>query len=115
MTTRARSGRPSELLSDFAVTHPLSRRAKFYSVQRDGDGAPAPRLRLGLGREPKVDSGALDRPAGVGRDPSGITPGSTATTPYPVGAPVAVRPWIEYPVASTVIVGPFTPGAGVGP
>ena len=49
------------------------------------------------------------------RVPSGITPGSTATTPYPVGAPVAVRPWIEYPVASTVIVGPFTPGAGVGP
>ena len=36
------------------------------------------------------------------RVPSGITAGSTATTPQPTGIPVAVLPSREYPVAVTV-------------
>ena len=46
--------------------------------------------------------------------PSGITEGSTATIPGPVGSPVAVRPWSVYPVASTVSVRPPAAGAGAG-
>ena len=68
------------------------------SADGDRDGAPAPRVRLRDGREPQVDHVALDRAAGVGGDrlavagdvirvPSGITAGSTATTPGAVGKP----------------------------
>src|SRR5439155_25606823 len=53
------------------------------------------------------------------RVPSGITDGSTATTPQPTGIPVAVVPTSAYPVALTTIERlPPAPGsvagAGVG-
>jgi len=43
--------------------------------------------------------------------PSGITEGSTATTPQPTGSPVAVLPGSAYPVAETKIVRPPAAGA----
>src|ERR1700730_4043531 len=44
--------------------------------------------------------------------PSGIRPGSTATTPQPVGSPVDVCPARAYPVAKTVSVRPAPAAAG---
>src|SRR5437870_3201402 len=43
--------------------------------------------------------------------PSGITEGSTATTPQPTGRPVEVLPGSAYPVAETEIVRPPVAGA----
>ena len=68
--------------------------ASRTSVDRDRDGPAAPRVRLRRRREPEIDRRSRARRARVGGDglavarhvrrvPSGITLGSTATTPRP--------------------------------
>ncbi len=94
-------------LSRPAALPSSARQALSLLVQGDDDRPSTPLERLRGRGEPDVDRVALDGAAGVGGDPvavardacrrvpSGITDGSTATTPGAVGIPVAVLPRIE--------------------
>ena len=79
----------------------------------DDHGLAAPASRLGVGGHPEVDDATLDRHArrllrrpsrSRGRKrrvPRGMSAGSTATTPFRTGRPLAVRPGRWYATAST--------------